>query len=71
MTHRNRLGIRFILHTLYGVLAAIIAVLLIPASVRAQNAEQGAQQKLIAADRGLLEAMEQLYVRRTKRQGVL
>jgi hypothetical protein len=35
----------------------LIAVLFVPVSVRAQNAEQGAQQQLIAADRGLLEAM--------------
>jgi hypothetical protein len=38
-------------------LVFLIAVLLVPASVRAQNAEQDAQQQLIAADRGLLEAM--------------
>lgn len=57
MTQRNRLGIRPILRTLYGVLATIIAVLLVPASARAQNAERDAQQQLIAADRGLLEAM--------------
>src|ERR1700721_2324469 len=38
-------------------LVFLIAVLLVPASVRAQNAKQDAQQQLIAADRGLLEAM--------------
>jgi hypothetical protein len=38
-------------------LVFLIAVLLVSASVRAQNAEQDAQQQLIAADRGLLEAM--------------
>jgi len=38
-------------------LVFLIVVLLVSASVHAQNAERDAQQQLIAADRGLLEAM--------------